>query len=299
MIQSMTGFASKTLILPIDQTTKTNVALSIKTLNSRFFETTCKLPYALSNFETDFTKLLKERLSRGHIYLTIHMSSQNLIEGKIEPSLAIISSYLKAIEQIKKNFPVQGDITINNLLQLPNVFTVEEKSINEESLAILTKTINELIDQVIEARKKEGKALEDDLRKRATLMQQGIEEINTLSLNLMEQQKQKVADLIKEIESATEQQEQAEQRKQTLYHALDKMDIHEEVIRFRSHLNNLHAQLISADPEKGKRLDFTLQELAREINTITAKCSDAPISSLAINVKVELEKMREQVQNIV
>jgi len=88
-------------------------------------------------------------------------------------------------------------------------------------------------------------------------------------------------------------------RKNALFALLDKMDIHEEIVRFKSHLKSLHHQLDSAEIEKGKRLDFTLQELGREINTIAAKCSDATIGALAINVKVELEKAREQTQNIV
>jgi uncharacterized protein (TIGR00255 family) len=293
----MTGFASKTLQLPLDNQSKVNVSMSVKTLNSRFFETTCKLPYTLSNFETEFTKILKQRLSRGHVYLTIHMSSQNLIEGMIEPSLPTIKGYLHAIEVMKKTFELPGTVTINDLLQLPNIFNVEEKTINEQAIKFLFTTFNEIIDSVIATRQKEGEALTVDLKKRASIMQREIDEINTTSLVLMEAQKQKVADLIKELES--NENEQVDTRKQALYYALDKMDIHEEVVRFKSHLTNLHAQLESAEVEKGKRLDFTLQELAREINTITAKCSDVPISSLAINVKVELEKMREQVQNIV
>ena len=114
---------------------------------------------------------------------------------------------------------------------------------------------------------------------------------------MLEQHKNKVHTILQEI--GTDESMLAEAQKNTLYTTLDKIDIHEEIIRFKSHLHNLAQGITTDEVEKGKRLDFTLQELGREINTITAKCSDATISTHAINIKVEIEKIREQIQNIV
>ena len=113
----------------------------------------------------------------------------------------------------------------------------------------------------------------------------------------MVSQKQKINEALAELENDTSKF--AEMQKNALYAILDKIDVHEEIVRFKNHLKTLLASLESSDIEKGKRIDFILQELSREINTITAKCSDATISSHAINIKVELEKAREQTQNIV
>ena len=297
MVYSMTGFAAKTLVIFPDTENPVNISLSLKALNSRFFETTCKLPYALNNFETDFIKLFKTKIVRGHIYFTIHASSQHLLSSTVKPNLGVIKGYLEAVEQIKKEAHVQGNLTLNDILGLPNVFNVEEKDIDETSRTMIYAAVEQLIDEVLEARKKEGVSLKKDLEQRIAIIQSEIDAIERAYNAVMEQQKALVSEELEGLE--TLQEGVAEPRRQVLYSMLDKIDIHEEIVRFKSHLANFSAQLASPTIEKGKKIDFTLQELAREINTIAAKCSDSTISGLAINIKVELEKAREQVQNIV
>jgi uncharacterized protein (TIGR00255 family) len=297
MVYSMTGFAAKTLVIFPDSDNPVNISLSLKALNSRFFETTCKLPYALNNFETDFIKQFKTKLVRGHVYFTIHASSQHLLSCTVKPNLDTIKGYVAAVEQIKEETHLHGDIALSDLLQLPNIFNVEEKDIDESSRKLLFDAVEQLIDEVIEARKKEGLSLKKDLEQRIAIIQQEIDAIERAYNTVMEQHKALVNEELEGLE--TLQDDVAEPRRQVLYSMLDKIDIHEEIVRFKSHLANFSAQLVSPALEKGKKIDFTLQELAREINTIAAKCSDSTISGLAINVKVELEKAREQVQNIV
>ena len=297
MVYSMTGFAAKTLVIFPNTDNPVNISLSLKSLNSRFFETTNKLPYALNNFETDFIKLFKTRLVRGHIYFTIHASSQHLLSCTVKPNLDVIKGYLEAVENIKKEAHLQGNLSLNDLLELPNVFNVEEKDIDETSRKLIYDTVELLIDEVIEARKKEGISLKKDLEQRIAIIQHEIDSIEHAFNAVMEQQKALVSEELEGLETLHD--DVAEPRRQLLYSMLDKIDIHEEIVRFKSHLANFSAQLSSVSIEKGKKIDFTLQELAREINTIAAKCSDSTISGLAINIKVELEKAREQVQNIV
>lgn len=297
MIQSMTGFATKNIIIELDPETKVNVTISIKALNSRFFEANCKLPYTLNRYEHDFIKILKESLHRGYIYLVIHMSNQSLLKGAVEPAIPVIEGYIGAINTIKEKFPVEGELSLHDLLQLPAVFNVEDKDIDEKVIKQIFAVIQELANEVIKARKQEGSVLQKDIEQRITIMQKEIGAIDKASETMMEKRK---ATINKELQALEDnEQEASEIRKQMLYAALDKIDIHEEIIRFKSHLKNLLAMLSSPGVEKGKRIDFTLQELAREINTIAAKCSDVTISSMAINIKVELEKAREQAQNIV
>ncbi|PKN03587.1 YicC family protein [Candidatus Dependentiae bacterium HGW-Dependentiae-1] len=297
MVLSMTGFATKTITLTRNDSSKANVNMSIKSLNSRFFETTCKLPYQLSNLETTFIKLFKKKLLRGHIHFTVHVHNQNVFQEVIEPSLNTITAYMNAIEQIKKQFSVQGDLSLDTLIQLPNVLRVQEQEIDEQSKKLLLQAAEELIDLVVVARQQEGAALEADLQERIVNLNREIAAIELAAIALVEEQKNKVSELLQEI--AHDESKLGEARKSALYAILDKIDIHEEVVRFKSHMHNVGEQLAAQGLEKGKKLDFTLQELAREINTIAAKCSDAAIGSRAINVKVEIEKAREQVQNIV
>jgi len=297
MIRSMTGFATKSLIFTLEDGSKAQVAISLKSLNSRFFEVTCKLPYPLSNLETEITRLLKKHLYRGHIYFTINTNTPNAFKSVVEPALSIVHEYLNAINIIKKECKIEGMPSFDTILQLPNVFNLAEKNLDTASTELILQTTKQLIDEVIQAQEVEGKILLDDIMQRIEIMHKEIDAIEHNSADLMETQKTKLHQALQEM--STDEHKTNELHKNTLYSLLDKMDIHEEIVRFKSHLKSLAAHLQSASVEKGKRLDFTLQELAREINTIAAKCSDATIGSLAINVKVELEKAREQTQNIV
>lgn len=297
MIRSMTGFATKSLVFTLEDGSKAQVAISLKSLNSRFFEVTCKLPYPLSNLETEINKILKKHLYRGHIYFTINTNTPNAFKSVVEPALSIIHEYLTAINTIKKECSIQESPSLDTILQLPNVFNLAEKNLDPASTELILQTTKQLVDEVIKAQEAEGKMLLDDIMQRIAIMEKEIDEIEKNSATLMEAQKTKLHQALQEM--TTDEQKANDLHKNTLYSLLDKMDIHEEIVRFKSHLKSLSAHLNSSDIEKGKRLDFTLQELAREINTIAAKCSDATIGSLAINVKVELEKAREQTQNIV
>ena len=296
MIQSMTGFAARTFIFELDKEKKVNVSITIKALNSRFFEASCKLPYILTAFEHDFTKILKATLKRGYIYLTIHMSNQSLLKESIEPSFTIIDGYIKAVDKIKENFSLEGNLSLHDLLKLPSVFNVEEKNLDPAAVKKITEVVRELVKEVVVARKKEGVALKTDLEERLAIMGQEIIKIEKDVAVLLKKRKENIEQELRELEKTDS--DMIDARRQMLYTALDKSDIHEEIIRFKSHLENLSSILNSDSIEKGKRIDFTLQELAREINTIAAKCSDVAVSSLAINVKVELEKAREQTQNV-
>jgi uncharacterized protein (TIGR00255 family) len=297
MIQSMTGFASKTLALTNATGEKTNIAISLKTLNYRFFETTFKLPYLLSCLETKLIKICKEKLVRGHVYLTVHVSNPNLFRTGVQPALTVVQGYVDAINKIKERQDIAQSITLDHILQLPNVFVVEESDLDPLIERQILAAIDELIQSVVAVRKIEGQTLLGDLQSRLSAMAKEIDAIEIAYQAQMSAQKEKINRVMQEVGEG--EAGQVTTRQEALYALLDKMDIHEEIIRFKSHVSDMREQLSSQVTELGKRLDFTLQELGREINTIAAKCSDATISKRAINAKVEIEKAREQVQNIV
>lgn len=297
MTRSMTGFASRIITLPLGQLTKVNVSLAIKSLNSRFFDSNCKLPYPLSNLETEFIKLFKNSLYRGYIHFTIHISSPDVFKGTVEPSLETIKGYLAAVEKIKTNYPVSGTLTISDLLTMPGVFSTYEQELDEQAKKILFDTAKDLLNDLIATQTTEGQALAKDLSERCALMTKEVAAIEATFGTVMVEQKQKVHATIQEV--GMDESKLAEAHKNALYTMLDKLDIHEEIVRFKSHIKALETELNAASIEKGKRIDFILQELAREVNTMAAKCADSRISTHAINIKVELEKAREQAQNLV
>jgi len=296
-IASMTGFASKTFVLTAPSGERSSISMNLKSLNSRFFEASVKLPVALSHLETALIKQFKEKLRRGHVYFTAYLSNPNIFEGSITPAMTIIDSYMQSMDQIKTKYGMQDAIKLDNLLRLPNVFSKEEQILDDASSAQILSAITELIEKVIQDRAVEGNSLAQDIDNRIAIIKKEMVLISERAHVFVEECKKKVHATLQEI--GADENLIANAQKSGLYSMLDKIDIHEEITRLNSHLENLIAILSKDEAEKGKRLDFTLQELGREINTITAKCSDSTISSHAINVKVEVEKIREQIQNIV
>lgn len=296
MIRSMTGFATHSITLTRDSI-KSQISMTIKSLNSRYFEVTYKTAYPLTPLETEITKILKERLLRGHVFVSLHMSNQQLFKGSIEPNLSTIEEYISAIKKINDTFHLDGSLSAETLLELPNVFISEEQSIDEQSKKAFFDALQLVIDQVINSQELEGQSLLKDVHQRIQIINAAILAVEKASTHAVEAQKIKIQEALKEL--TTDETKLVDFQKNALFATLDKIDIHEEIIRFKNHLQNLQAQLNSQEAEKGKRLDFILQELGREINTIAAKCSDSVISAHAIDIKVELEKVREQIQNIV
>src|ERR1700722_12640463 len=192
MILSMTGFSSQSLTLPIDENTKVNLIISIKSLNSRYFETTCKLPYALSHIETEIIKILKKKLIRGHIYFTIYLGAQELLKGSVEPSITTIKGYLKAVDEIKNKFAIDGSLSLDTLIQMPNVFLMEEREIDSAIIEKIFHAINNCIDALIKTKQEEGAALKKDLALRISNMEKEIRVIAVAAEKLIEEQKIKV-----------------------------------------------------------------------------------------------------------
>ncbi len=292
----MTGFALKTISITKNNVTA-HLTLSIKSLNSRFLETTCKLPSVLSHIETECIKRFKEKLHRGYIVFSIHISNQSLFKGSVQAEITIANSYLTAVADIQQQCAVPGTITISDMIALPAIFSMEEHTIDDHDKKIILTTIDELLEDLNKSRKTEGIALKKDLEQRCSTISHEMSIIEREAQRCMAEKKAKILERLSHLDNQSP--EIRESQRNTLYFELDKIDIHEEIIRFNSHLKTFLTHLNAADVEKGRRLDFTLQELAREVNTIAAKCSDAIISEHAINIKVELEKAREQVQNIV
>lgn len=297
MIHSMTGFASKTFALTANTHHNAQITVHIKTLNSRFFEAQMKVTHVFSHLETKISSLLKNNLKRGFVTISLYADNKNLFKGSVQADMSTVQSYVNAIQEIQKECMLPGTVTINDIIHLANVFASNDLPLDEAVEQEILEHVAQVIASVLESRALEGAALGKDLQERIALMDSEIKHIETRAQILLAEQKEKVSTL--NAQTLTETDPQSEARKTMLYTTLDKMDIHEEIVRFKNHLKNLVDQLNAPTIEKGKRLDFTLQELAREINTISAKCADGILGTHAINIKVELEKAREQAQNIV
>lgn len=307
MLISMTGFASDIIEIPLSTNHDTMIlAISIKSLNSRFFEMNCKMPSLLHNLEVAVQKILQKQLHRGSIFLTIKIINTERTQEVIKPALENIQKYMTAISTIQQHFKFQDQITLAQILQLPNVLQAEEMQVSEDTQAAILHAIQTVAEKVIETQKKEGAQLAHDIAEQIARMQAMITTIQNLSVAIIQDKKNTLTSIMHDLaafdQSAdlkTTEQCLLEAKKTTLMYEIEKIDINEETVRFNAHLHNITLQLASADPVKGKKLDFIIQELNREINTIAAKCLNIEISSLAIDIKAVLEKAREQAQNII
>ena len=296
MLLSMTGYAAKELIITVDQA-KVGIIMSLKSLNSRFFESVTKFPPQLNHLETKITKHLKKKLHRGRVYVTILIDHEDAFKSEINASLPVIKKYLQAVNDIQKSFEFKETLSLPDLIKLPHVFNVEEKTLDTESEKKVIEAVGDLADDLIKMQKEEGQSILTDMEKRMASLEKEISSIKEQSKINIENHKISFDKELHKIE--TKNSELADTKQAILYALLDKIDIHEETVLFKSYLEQMK-KILSDDTtvEKGKKLSFTLQELNREINTISAKCSDVEIGRIAITIKVELEKMREQAQNI-
>jgi uncharacterized protein (TIGR00255 family) len=297
MVHSMTGFATATITLTTP-TTSVPAVMSLKTLNSRFIDVNCKFPPALSYLETAIIKKCKQSLHRGSIYITLHISSTNALKTSVQPSYRLAESYLEAIKSVQTKFDLPGTITISDFMRLPDLLEAVEEGDVSNNEAIIMDAIDSLLINVTAARQREGVSLEKDLTERMHVIQESMTTIEPRAAEMNEQRKEHFLREIKaSLESASP--EVREQHLQALYNNIENIDVHEEIVRFKNHHKNFLLTLNDATDQKGKKLDFILQEMFREINTLSAKLPDTISGLPIITIKVELEKAREQVQNVV
>lgn len=296
MLTSMTGFGTKTIELALKKGGSISVSVEIKSLNSRFFEATCKLPSSLGHLEVDIINLCKKKMVRGRVFLTIRIAGDGAILETLVPTYKSIEAYLDIAKNIKKKYKVSGELTISDLITLPNVFSFEKEALAQKEEAAILAAVDGALDALHKTRLVEGKTLMVELEAIFKACQKNIKKITDLSVKLIAEQKKIVTKTTLQAEAGDEQ---ARIKLEELYSTLNRMDVAEEISRFSSHLTSVAEVLQVKQLEKGKRFDFILQELLRETNTIASKCANFSMSSCAVDIKVDLEKVREQVQNIV
>ncbi len=296
MLLSMTGFGSGTIVINT-RSGKLSLTVEMKTINSRYFEATCKLPITLSSLEVKILNLLQSCFGRGRLYLIARFTEDSEVFENVNPSLKVIEQYIAAANLVKAKFNLSGDLSVTDVLGLPNAFELGKSEFTADEEKEILAGMGKIAEKLTLMRTQEGARLQADLEKRFAVCAQKIADISVYFEQVMQEQK----DLVdKQLALSQGGDEQAKHQLEEAYVTLNKMDVHEEITRFNSHLASVRDLLKDAKQhDKGKRFDFILQELLREVNTLMAKCSHFTISSLSVDIKVELEKAREQIQNIV
>lgn len=273
------------------------VAVEIKTVNNRYLDIHLRLTQDLTPLETDIRRRISARLSRGRVDLTINFERTGTIPYEVNRPL--IAGYLSAMMEIKDEFKLTGDVDINTVVRVPGALAPGRSGMDEKSVAGLEQAIDQALDNLESMRENEGAALASEMRVRVAKIEAEVPIIEAAAAGLVDAYRQRLQKRITELVARGGQaiELDAGRLAQEVAYLADRSDITEELTRLRSHLEQFRAALESQG-EIGKRLDFLLQELNREANTVLSKSTEILIKDAGLSIKAEVEKLREQVQNV-
>lgn len=291
MIKSMTGFGR----CEIAENNR-KFTVEMKSVNHRYLDVNIKMPKKLNFFESAIRAELKNYISRGKVdmFITYEDFSENT--SSVRYNREIAEEYLGYLRQMAQDFNLDDDIRVSTLSKYPEVFTMEEQSIDEEELwKELQKAIDGAAEMFVQTRIVEGEHLRDDLIEKLDGMLKLVDFVAERSPMIITEYRQKLEEKVKELLADTAVDESRLLTEVTIF--ADKVCVDEEVVRLRSHIETTKNTLIEGG-SIGRKLDFIAQEMNREANTILSKANDLEISNCAIELKTEIEKVREQIQNI-
>ena len=295
MIKSMTGFASLTR-----EDERGTVGLTLRAVNHRFLDLQIRLPPALADLEARLRALLQKRLGRGRIELSVSLQLRQGLAPQVELQEEFARAVAAAIDVARERGLVKGDLTPGDLLRMPQAFTIRDRTAETETLGetlggAVEGAVDAAIEQLEAMRVREGEHLAADLGSRRASLSVQIEQLATAADEGRQAIESRLGERVKEL--LTIAPGDANLVAQEIVRVAQRSDITEEVIRFRAHL--AHWDALTAGPEPcGRKLDFLLQEMNREVNTIGSKADGVKVSELIIQAKADLERMREQVQNV-
>lgn len=291
MLKSMTGFG-RCEIAEVDR----KITVEMKAVNHRYCDISIKMPKKLSFFEAGIRNVLKQYIGRGKIdiYITYEDFTENNVCVKYNADLA--REYYSNLEKISKEFGIENDIRVSSLSRYPEVFTLEEQTIDEKELwALVEEAVKTAASRFVETRVAEGEHLKQDIIAKLDGMLMLVDFIETRSPEIVSEYRNKLMAKVTELLGDTRVEESILVTEVTVF--ADKICVDEETVRLKAHIINMKDALNDCD-NVGRKLDFIAQEMNREANTILSKANDLEVTNKAIDLKTEIEKVREQIQNI-
>ena len=291
MVKSMTGYGRA-----VETVNGREFTVEVRSVNNRYLDCTVKLPRSLSFGEDAVKQAVKAIISRGKVDVSVSVHAEGAADVQISLNEAMVQGYLDAMHQMTERFSVRDDISVSLISRMPEVFTVERAEIDEaQLLADLMSVAAKALEQFDAMRTREGDALEKDLRTRGETILGLVAQVEAGSGQTVIDYRTRLENKLKEVLANTAIDESRILTEAAIF--ADKVAVDEETVRLRSHLAQMNAML-TAGGAVGRKLDFLLQEMNREANTIGSKCSDVHLARIVVDIKAELEKIREQTQNI-
>lgn len=291
MIKSMTGFGRCEAV-----TDECKISVEIKAVNHRYLDLSIKMPKKFNYFEAAMRTLLKDYIQRGKVdvFITYEDYTEDQVSLKYNSTLA--AEYMKNFEKMAEQFGLEDDVTVSMLSRCPEVLTMEQVPEDEEHMwAMLQEVLKGAAENFVETRLREGENLKNDLIGKLDHMLSMVDFIEERSPKILEEYRQRLGDKVRELLQNSTIDESRILTEVTVF--ADKICVDEETVRLRSHIEGMKKELL-AGGSVGRKLDFIAQEMNRESNTTLSKSNDLEISDQGILLKTEIEKVREQIQNI-
>jgi len=274
-----------------------SVSVDLKTVNNRFLDIHLRVGAELSALETTIKRRISSRLSRGRVDVAV--SIERSAQVAYELNRPLIAGYVSALKQMQQDFGIGGDLDINVLARIPGALQPARNGIDERMIAALEQAVDQALDELEKMRQQEGAALCNELRERLQKIEALVPTIESAAAGLADAYRLRLQKRIGELLNRGGQVVEIDPARlaQEVAYLADRSDVSEEMVRLRSHLAQFNDAL-NSESETGKMLDFLLQELNREANTTLSKSTDLAIKEAGLAIKAEVEKLREQVQNV-
>ena len=291
MIKSMTGYGRA-----VETVNGREFTVELRSVNNRYLDCSVRLPRMLSFAEDAVKQAVKGSISRGKVDVFITVRSEAGDEVQVTLNKSVLESYLSAMHQMVDEFGVADDISVSTVSRLPEVFVIEKPQVDEDQLmADLMGVVTKALEGYDAMRCTEGEALDRDLRSRGETILSLVAQVEAGNGKTVSDYRARLEAKIKEVLANTAIDESRILTEAAIF--ADKVAVDEETVRLRSHLKQMNTMLTNGGAV-GRKLDFLLQEMNREANTIGSKCTDVALARVVVDIKAELEKIREQTQNI-
>ena len=291
MIRSMTGFGRGHAVL-----NGRDITVELRAVNHRYYEFSCRLPRAFSFAEEKLKSLLNGKISRGKLEVSVLVQNVTAVSEKITANKEVIGAYVSALREIKDEFSLVDDLSLSSVMRLPDAFTVVKAETDEEQLWEDLKTVaEEALSNFITMRENEGARMKADISSRLDVIEKNVAFVEERSPVIVEAYRKRLYDRMCEVLEGKAADENRIMLEAGIFS--EKTAVDEETVRLRSHIAQFREMLQSEEPI-GRKLDFLVQEMNRETNTIGSKVQDIEVTKVVVDQKSEIEKIREQIQNI-
>ncbi len=291
MIKSMTGFGRGREVL-----NGRDITVEIRSVNHRYYEFSARIPRSLSFAEDKLRALLAGKIGRGKVEVSVYITNTTANDEQITVNKQVLSDYVTALRSVQDEFSLMDDLALSHVLRMPDALTVVKTQTDEEQLwADVSAVAQQALERFITMREAEGMKMRDDFLARLKTIEEWVGVIEERSPRLVDEYRTRLFERMKEVLDGKQVDEGRILLEAAIYS--EKTAVDEETVRLRSHIAQFRTMLESGEPV-GRKLDFLVQEMNRETNTIGSKVQDLEVTHIVVDQKSEIEKIREQVQNI-